>query len=136
MNQVIAMTIAKIAHAGQEYGGGEDYFIRHVSDVAFRVANDSDATGDSIIVAYLHDTVEDTSVTLSDLSDLGFAPNIVAAIDAISRRDDESYFEYIARCGENKLAAFVKKHDLMSNTNADTPASLFHRNKKALELLS
>lgn len=137
MNKEIkkAAAIAKIAHAGQKYGDA-DYFEKHISEVAALVFADRWATSDAMIVAYLHDTVEDTSVTLDDLSDLGFAPNIVEAIDAISRRDGENYLsEYIPRVKKNKLAAFVKGHDLAANSNDNTPARLLKRNKKAWSAL-
>lgn len=44
---------------------------------------------DAETVAWLHDVVEDTSIELSDLGD-EFAPHIVAAVDAITRRVGEA----------------------------------------------
>lgn len=130
-----ARAIARIAHAGQKYGC-EDYFTKHILDVASRVVGAANATNDHIIVAYLHDTVEDTSVTLADLSAFGFSDEIIAAIDAISRKDGEQYLDYIERCKKNDLAAFVKYHDLKSNANDDTPIWMAARNAKAVEMLS
>ena len=37
----------------------------------------------------LHDVVEDTPVKLDDLVDRGFAPHIVQAVDAITKRPQE-----------------------------------------------
>jgi len=130
-----AMTLARIAHAGMKYGDS-DYFETHVMDVARRVEADPETTDEKIATAYLHDVVEDTSVTLDDLTALGFPWRIVYAVEAITRTEDETYFEYIERVSENRIAAFVKRHDLMSNINENTPISMKTRNMKALEMLS
>ena len=129
-----AYAIAKIAHAGQKYGDS-DYFRAHVCDVAGRVvANGGLAI--HLIVAYLHDTVEDTAVTLDDLKKIGFDESVIAAVDAITRRDGEDYLsDYIPRVKKNAIAAFVKAHDLKSNTNDKTPIKLAARNTVALKEL-
>ena len=133
-----ARALAQIAHAGQKYGK-EDYFEAHVSKVADRVANATRIVygHDHVIVAYLHDVVEDTVVTLDHLTAFGFKPRIVEAVDALTRRNGEKYFDYIERvktCGG--LAPLVKHHDLLANINTGTKSSLAKRNKKALSLLS
>lgn len=124
-----ARAISRIAHAGQTYDDGEigDFFEKHVEVVVQNVA----AAGGSerhIVLAYLHDVVEDTTVTLSDIHALGFSSVIQAAVDAITRRDEESYASYIERVGLNDLARFVKLCDLMANNNAGTWESLKKRN--------
>lgn len=48
------------AHAGQKDKAGKDYFKAHVTVVAEGVKGDPIA----VAVAFLHDTVEDTSVTI------------------------------------------------------------------------
>ena len=42
------------------------------------------------IVAYLHDVVEDTSMTIEDLAAEGFSKTIIQAIDANTKKN-ESY---------------------------------------------
>lgn len=51
------------AHAGQKDKAGKDYFKAHVTVVAEGVKGDPIAEA----VAFLHDTVEDTSVTIEDI---------------------------------------------------------------------
>lgn len=132
-----ARAIAKIAHAGQKYGDGSDYFERHILDVVKGVVKAGGSGGHAVAVAYLHDTVEDTAVTLDDLADMGFNDYIIAAVDALTRRDGENYLsDYIPRVKKNDLAAFVKKCDLAANTNDATPPKLAKRNKKATEILA
>lgn len=62
-------------------------------------------------VAYLHDVLEDTSVTVDELRNM-FSNEIVDGIITLTHRKDESYFEYIARVSTSKLAKKVKAADL------------------------
>ncbi len=67
------------------------------------------------IVGILHDVVEDTPWTLQQLSEEGFAPEIVNGVDAMTRRDKESYDEYMQRVQANAIAVRVKLNDLTDN---------------------
>ena len=73
---------------------------------------------DEKIVAVLHDVIEDCEkVTLVDLSFI-FPSDIVSAVDAISKRNNESYIEFIKRCCLNDIARRVKKEDIMDNNSS------------------
>ena len=63
----------------------------------------------------LHDVVEDTSITLHQLSEEGFTQEILDGVDAMTRRDNESYDEYIVRLQGNPIAVRVKLNDLTDN---------------------
>ncbi len=67
------------------------------------------------IVAVLHDVVEDSDWTLEQLAAEGFPPEAIAAIDCLTRRDGESYDEFIDRVLTNPLATGVKRYDLEDN---------------------
>lgn len=130
-----ARAVAKIAHAGQKYGD-DDYFSTHVEGVVERVRADRSSAVAHSVVAYLHDVVEDTAVTLVDLFDMGFPAMITDAVDALTRRPGEDYLsEYMPRVAGNRIAMIVKYHDLEFNSNEFTPASLLRRNEKALDYL-
>ena len=62
-------------------------------------------------VAYLHDVLEDTNVTVDELRKM-FPNEIVDGVIALTHRKDESYFEYISRVSTSKLAKKVKAADL------------------------
>lgn len=129
-----ARALARIAHAGQTYNDGTvgGFFERHVENVARRVAEDGGSER-HIVVAYLHDIVEDTQTTLEDLHDLGFSTPIIEAVEAITRLDHETYFsEYLVRVAQNPIATFVKYHDLRANTNTGTRMTILKRNMKAM----
>lgn len=71
---------------------------------------------DRRIVGVLHDIIEDwPGWTLEALRKKRFAPHIIDAIDAITRRDGEEYMAYIARCARNEIARDVKLADLADN---------------------
>lgn len=104
-----AKAIATRAHAGQLDKAGQPY-ITH----PLRVAKSIDDPR-ARIVGVLHDTVEDTEVTLDDLRDAGFPEAIVEAIDAISQRDGEAREDYYVRVFANPLAVLAKIADVTDN---------------------
>ncbi|HBG42033.1 MAG TPA: phosphohydrolase [Porphyromonadaceae bacterium] len=105
-----AIRIAIKAHENQlDSHNGRPYI-----DHPFRVMN-AGHTLQEKIVGILHDVVEDTEWTLKDLSAEGFSPDIVDAVDAMTRRDNESYEEYILRVEKNPVAVRVKLNDLSDN---------------------
>ena len=67
------------------------------------------------IIAVLHDVVEDTNLSLLHLKSLGFDKEILEALDSLTRREDESYPEFIQRVKANPLAIKVKIEDIKDN---------------------
>lgn len=122
-----AKAIAHRHHAGKADKAGRPY-IGHVSRVAERVSGDHDAE----TVAWLHDVVEDTSVELSDLG-AEFAPHIVEAVDAITRRVGETPAEYYQRVRGNDLARRVKLADIADNSDPARLADLDSATRERLE---
>lgn len=119
-----AIRIARKHHAGQLDKAGQPY-IGH----PIRVMNAMD-TLEAKIVGVLHDAVEDSSLTLDDLRAAGFPEPIVAAIDAISKRDDEEVEAYLARVEADPLALEVKIADMKDNldpTRIANPTEKDHR---------
>ena len=105
-----AIEIAVKAHKGQVDKGGEPYIL-HPLRVMINQVDDVRK-----IVAVLHDVVEDSEGTLHDLS-LIFNKEIIDALDCLTRRKGESYFEYIVRIKTNVIATQVKISDLIDNMN-------------------
>ncbi len=69
------------------------------------------------IVAILHDVVEDSEVTLEVLKNEGFSEIILEAVDCLTRRNNESYMDFIKRCKQNEIARVVKIEDLLDNSD-------------------
>lgn len=116
-----ARAVARTAHEGQTDKVGEPYFDAHVADVAARVARFGPIVE---AVAWLHDVVEDTEVTLDDLRET-FPADVVDAVDAITRRPGEQPDGYYMRVRDNGAARLVKVHgDIPSNTDPERLALL------------
>lgn len=101
--------IAKKAHSGQIDKAGEDY-IKHPEKVASFVNSDEEKA-----VAYLHDVIEDTELTLEDLREYGFSEEVLKAVDVITKKKGQDYQTYLNSVKENKLARVVKLADLRHN---------------------
>lgn len=106
-----AYKIAKRAHLGQVDKAGEDY-IKHPEKVASFVKTDEEK-----VVAYLHDVIEDTELTLEDLYEYGFSKEVLEAVDIITKKGGENYQSYLNSVKKNKLARAVKLADLRHNSD-------------------
>ena len=105
-----ARALATKAHEGQIDKAGLPY-ITHPERVASRMENP-----EAQVIGWLHDTVEDTPITLRDI-EATFGPETAAAVDAISRRDGEPWPDYLDRVAANPMARQVKISDLIDNSN-------------------
>lgn len=101
-----AIRIAVQVHEGQEDRYGEPYIL-HPIRVMMRVNNKEE-----MLVAILHDVLENSEWTVEDLHQEGFSKEILQAIDCLTHRETESYEEYIARAKSNRIAKVVKLADL------------------------
>ncbi|MCU1655423.1 MAG: phosphohydrolase [Pseudonocardiales bacterium] len=109
-----AYLISSRAHAGQVDKSGAEY-IAHPRRVAHRLG--TRAAGDEYIaVAWLHDVVEQASVTLDDLFAVGFSTEVIDAVNALTRRPGErDPVDYYRRVVANKIALAVKLADIEDN---------------------
>ncbi|MDB4868432.1 MAG: bifunctional (p)ppGpp synthetase/guanosine-3,5-bis(diphosphate) 3-pyrophosphohydrolase [Cohnella sp.] len=125
-----AIILAAKHHDGQTDKSGNPY-IFHPMRLMLRALQEEEQ-----IVAVLHDTIEDTSLTLDDLRKEGFKETIVEAVDSLSRRKKESYEEFILRIKQNPLARRVKVLDLQDNTDLTRSKKTTEKDRKRLEKYS
>ena len=88
----------------------------HMQRVAAGVIQDVD----TVIAAWLHDIVEDTKVTIQDLTDFGFSAAVTEAVYLLTHVKKElTYKDYIQRLCEsgNKIALRVKISDQTDNND-------------------
>jgi len=137
MNAVFqkALDFATQAHAGQLYN--REPYIKHCKRVAASVARLS-ANPDLPVAALLHDVVEDTPIALDDLH-REFGVKVAEIVDHLTRREGETYMDYIARVRLSSEASIVKLADLQENIEQSfspyaplNAASLRLRYEKAL----
>lgn len=107
-----AATISAQAHEKDVDKSGEPYFLH-----PFRIAQALSPLHKVMTVAFLHDVVEDTDITIEDLSKEGFDLDILAATEAITRRDlgPGSYDGYLKVVQRNLFATMVKVKDIEDN---------------------
>lgn len=105
-----AELFAKSIHHNQIDKAGKLY-AEHLQSV---VNNLVEPTEEMIAVAWLHDSVEDTEVTLDDLSRY-FGDIVSDAVFAITKVKGESYDKYLSRVKANPIARLVKIADLTHN---------------------
>jgi len=106
---VEAYKLAEEAHKGQLDKGGNPY-IEHPVRVAQMCKSLEAKTA-----AMLHDVIEDTSLTEDDLYRAGFDEKIVQTVVDLTRKDGETYMDFIRRLSANELAREVKIADLHDN---------------------
>ncbi|MCY1016459.1 HD domain-containing protein [Pyxidicoccus sp. MSG2] len=104
-----ALALAVEAHRGQRDKAGQPYIL-HPLRVMMRLETDAERT-----VALLHDVVEDTPWTLERLREAGYPDAVLRALDALTRRDGETYEAFVERLRPDALARRVKLADLEDN---------------------
>lgn len=106
-----AFEVAQKAHKNQVDIGGEPYIFHPIT-----ICNNCD-TFETKVVALLHDVIEDSDVTESDLLQLGFDKEIVDAVVAITKVKNTEYFDYLVNIKNNEIARRVKVEDLKHNSD-------------------
>ena len=105
-----AMKIAYEAHLGQlDYN--DVPYIFHPYHLAEQMDDEVSCT-----VALLHDVVEDTPITLSDLEQI-FPAQVVEIVRLLTHDEGVDYFDYIREIKKNPIATKVKLEDLKHNSD-------------------
>jgi guanosine-3',5'-bis(diphosphate) 3'-pyrophosphohydrolase len=113
-----AEELAYIWHANQYRRDGTTPYIEHIKTVVANVKKRG-GTDDEIATAFAHDLIEDTEVTLAYL-EAKLGPDIASAVDALTKREGETYMEAVARAKANPIARNVKIADNLANLS-DSP---------------
>ncbi|MAF96244.1 MAG: guanosine-3',5'-bis(diphosphate) 3'-pyrophosphohydrolase [Rhodospirillaceae bacterium] len=104
-----AIEVAARAHADAKDKAGAPY-IFHPLRVMLAVSTPSEQ-----MAAVLHDVVEDTLITLDALHAMHFPPEVVEAVDTLTKRYDEDRMDAAKRAAQNKVALVVKLADVKDN---------------------
>lgn len=97
----------RVDKAGNDYLGHLERVRDNFSDSFYRT------------IALLHDTVEDTELSFSDLQSLGYSDEYLEVLRLLTHSRDSSYHDYISQiiCSKNKVAILVKIADMVDNMN-------------------
>lgn len=132
-----AMKLCFNAHKDQVDKSGMPY-VFHPFHLAEQMPDE-----ETTVVALLHDVVEDTDYTIGDLRALGFPENMLEAIALMTHDETVPYMEYVEKIKKNRIAATVKRADLMHNSDLSRLDTVdekalrrVQKYKKAIELLN
>jgi (p)ppGpp synthase/HD superfamily hydrolase len=115
-----AKRLAEAVHAGQKDKNGEAY-IRHPARVA-GIVERKGGTPEQVMAAWLHDVVEDSSLTLGDLATMDCPLEVIKIIDRVTQKNGQSRKEYIQAMDDEDW--LVKESDTEDNQNPFRVASL------------
>ena len=125
LEDAILLTVQ--AHQGQKDKAGAPYVL-HPLRVMLCMRSDIE-----MMVAVLHDVVEDTPYTLPDLQRAGYPEQVLEALDRLTRRQNETYEEFIERVKANPLARKVKIADLEDNMDIRRISDLQEKDMERLK---
>ena len=114
---------ARRLHGQQKDKDGQPY-VTHLDAVALNTVRLFGFDETLIKVAYLHDTIEDTSCTMKHVADEGFDPDTRVALFHITKGKNERNPDYIKRVLTNEIASKVKLADITHNTEEARLATL------------
>jgi len=109
-----AVRIAAEAHLGQKDKADAPYLL-HPLRLMMRMKTET-----AMIAAVLHDVVEDGAgniYTFEFLRENGFSEEVINAVDCLTKRDGETYDEFIERVKTDEVAIQVKIADIEDNMN-------------------
>jgi len=104
-----AISIAVQAHSGQKDKAGMPYVLH---PIRLMLRQDSP---EAMVVAVLHDVVEDTDITFDQLAEAGFSVAVLEAISLLTHDKNIPYMDYIKGIAGNAIARQVKLADLIDN---------------------
>ncbi|MBN1218309.1 MAG: GTP pyrophosphokinase [Anaerolineae bacterium] len=104
-----AIALAVKVHQGQVDKYGQPYIL-HPLRVMFRLE-----TGLAQMVGILHDVIEDSDLTFDDLRRMGYSDEVITALDGVTRREGETYDEFVERSLAHPVSRQVKLADLEDN---------------------
>jgi (p)ppGpp synthase/HD superfamily hydrolase len=108
-----ALHLATNAHHGQFDKGGKPYILHPLRVMSFLKTDDEELQ----CMALLHDVIEDTDTTYSDLLEAGMSMRVCEGIMALTKERGYTYDQYKQKIFKNRDAMQVKMADLRHNTD-------------------
>lgn len=128
-----AYAFAAKVHSGQKRRNGADY-MGHVLDVATGVAALT-PDAETIIVALLHDCIEDGPAGIEQDIEKMFGPRISKKVKILSHLPDEDYIPYVTRISAHGDLSLIKICDIFDNMDDEPKPEKIPVYKKALKIL-
>ncbi len=123
------LEIAKEVHKDQKRRNGEPY-VNHPIRVT-----ENFFTNKMRCIALLHDVIEDTGVTDEELRLKGVDRDMIKVVKILSRKEGETYYDFIMRIGQNEDAITIKIADINDNLKDLKEGSMKDKYRLALYVL-
>ena len=109
--------------------GGNPY-IYHLYSVSNNLETMEEKTA-----GLLHDIIEDTEISYKDLEEVGFTKEILEVLELVTRKETETYEEFINRIIEsnNITALKVKQKDMENNMDLSRIKNPTEEDKKRIK---
>lgn len=113
MNALLIKSIilATCAHDKQVDKAGQPYILHPLRVML------SMRSLDEQVVAVLHDVLEDSDLTADDLRKEKIPEHIIETVQLLTKRENDTYKNFIERLSNNSLASWVKIADIRDNLN-------------------
>ena len=122
-----ALKLSFEAHKDQKDKGGMPY-VFHPFHLAEQMTSE-----DAVVVALLHDVVEDTDLSLDDIRARGFPKRVIEALALLAHDEATPYLDYVAKIKTNPLARAVKLADLEHNCDPSRLDKVEEKDKARVE---
>ena len=122
-----ARLLSQKVHSNQVDKAGIDYFTGHIQTIVSTVNINT-----AKLVAYLHDAVEDTDITIDRIYE-EFGEEIGKAVEVITKPGKFDYTKYIEQIKANELARVVKIADLKHNMDLSRLKVVVEKDIKRVE---
>ena len=124
-----ALRIASLAHDGQRDKAGAAY-LAHPLRVAARLVDDGP---EAVAAGLLHDVLEDSGFSASDLAAAGISPRVIDAVEHVTKRAGEPHLDAVRRAASHPVARLVKLADVSDNSDPARLALLPVDERRRLE---
>ncbi|MEX0822899.1 MAG: bifunctional (p)ppGpp synthetase/guanosine-3',5'-bis(diphosphate) 3'-pyrophosphohydrolase [Balneolaceae bacterium] len=138
-----AFRLCYLSHKGVKRASGEPYYL-HPVEVAKIMAEEFTIDDESVVAALLHDTVEDTKVTLDGIEEL-FGDTVRHLIDGLTKitgvfenrdtKQAETFMKLILSMAEDVRVVLIKFADRLHNMRTISHLSRERQLKKATETM-
>lgn len=105
--------IATTAHKDQYDKGGNPYILHPFAVLSILNSTDEELQ----CIAILHDVIEDSDVTFTDLREAGISDRVIEAVKVLTKMPGQTYDEYKEQIFSNMDSMLVKMADLTHNSD-------------------
>ena len=109
----IAIALAATRHQNQFDKAGVPYILHVLKVMHYVKSSDLEV----LMIAVLHDIVEDTGITYQELREMGFSERVINGIRLLTKIKGQTHEEYVAGILTSIDAILVKQADLRHNSD-------------------